>query len=341
MSLEGVPLPLPGSASAEPAAHEIRVIPAFLARLSFALIAALLVLSVTGCSIKRFAVNSVANSLTSGPDVFASDEDPELVRDALPFGLKLMESLLAMVPDHRGLLLTCCRGYTQYAYAFIAMEADSIESFDRPRALQLRERALKMFLRARGFGLRGLELRQKGVSQRLLMDPDRAVAKLGAKDVPLLYWTAAAWGSAINVAKDRPEITADVNSVRALMDRALVLDEDWESGAIHEALITLDALPEMMGGSLERARRHFDRAVELSGGNRPSPFVLWAENVSIQAQDRAEFKRLLSRALEIDPEKKPESRLEALLTQRRARILLAKADDLFLDADTTQVEESR
>jgi predicted anti-sigma-YlaC factor YlaD len=221
------------------------------------------------------------------------------------------------------------------------MEADSIESLDRPRALQLRERALKMFLRARGFGLRGLELRQRGISQRLLIDPDHAVAKLGIKDVPLLYWTAAAWGSAINVAKDRPEITADVNSVRALMSRALALDEDWESGAIHEAFIALDALPEMMGGSKERARRHFDRAVELSGGQRPAPFVMWAENVSVQAQDRAEFQRLLRLALDLDPEKKPESRLETLLTQRRARLLLAKADDLFLDADTTQVEEPR
>lgn len=310
-------------------------------RLLVITLAAFALVAISGCSIKRFAVKSVANSLTSGPDVFASDDDPELVRDALPFGLKMMESLLASVPDHEGLLLTCCRGYTQYAYAFVQMDADSIESIDRARAAQLRERALKLYLRARAFGLRGLERRERGITQRLVTSPDQAVARLKARDVPMMYWTAAAWGSAISVGRDRPELAADITSVRALMTRALTLDEDFESGAIHEALIALDALPEMMGGSKPRARQHFERALELSHGARPGPFVMLAENVSVATQNRAEFERLLRLALEIDPEKSPGNRLETLLTQRKARALLARADDLFLDSDTTHVEESR
>jgi predicted anti-sigma-YlaC factor YlaD len=312
-----------------------------LARVLTALAALPLLLGLGGCSIKRFAVNNVANSLTSGPDVFASDDDPELVRDAIPFGLKMMESMLAIVPDPEGLLLTCCRAYTQYSYAFLQMEADSLEPLDRARAQQLRARAVNLYLRARGFGLRGLELRSKGISQRLLAEPDAAVAKLKDKDVPLMYWTAAAWGSAIAAAKDRPELAADVTSVRALMSKALALDEDWEAGALHEAFIALDALPEMMGGSQKRAREHFERAVALSHGTRPAPFVMLAENVSIPSQNRAEFDQMLKRALEVDPERRPENRLETLLTQRRARSLLARAGDLFLDSDTTQVEESR
>ena len=71
--------------------------------MSLVLLALPLVLS--SCSIKRWAVKGVANSLTSGVDVYGTDNDPELVRDALPFGLKTMESLLTVVPDHEGLLL--------------------------------------------------------------------------------------------------------------------------------------------------------------------------------------------------------------------------------------------
>ena len=78
----------------------------------------------SSCSIKKMAVKSVANSLTSGPDVFSSDEDPQLIRDAVPFGLKTMESLLATLPRHRGLLLSLCRGFTQYGGAFVQNEAD-------------------------------------------------------------------------------------------------------------------------------------------------------------------------------------------------------------------------
>ena len=80
-------------------------------RLACALLVACVVMAaLPGCSIKRIALKGVANSLTSGPDVFGTDEDPELVRDALPFGLKTMESLLAALPEHEGLLVTLCKG---------------------------------------------------------------------------------------------------------------------------------------------------------------------------------------------------------------------------------------
>src|SRR5262245_58092461 len=99
-----------------------------------------------GCSLKRMAVNSIAHSLASGGDVFTSDDDPELVRDALPFGLKTIESLLAIVPDNRKLLLAGCQGYTQYSFAFVESDAELVESTDHARATELRERALKLYL---------------------------------------------------------------------------------------------------------------------------------------------------------------------------------------------------
>ena len=64
-----------------------------------------LVLAALGCSAKRVAVGAVADALGgTGGGSFARDDDPELVRDALPFGLKLQETLLETTPDHRGLL---------------------------------------------------------------------------------------------------------------------------------------------------------------------------------------------------------------------------------------------
>src|SRR2546426_708756 len=82
--------------------------------------------------------------------------------------------------------------------------------------------------------------------------------------------------------------------------------------------------PAAAGGSVEKARRHFKRAVELSGGLRASPFLALAESVSVRNQDRAEFEALLQRALAIDPEAKPEWRLVNIIMQRRARWLLAR-----------------
>jgi predicted anti-sigma-YlaC factor YlaD len=300
-------------------------------------------LMLSSCSVKRWAVKSVANSLTSGVDVYGTDEDPELVRDALPFGLKTMESLLAVVPDHEGLLLTLCKGFTMYSNAFVQAEGDLLVNSDYARATQLHERALKLYLRARGYGLRGLERRSRGISAELQLDPVKAAARIPKRDLPMLYWTAAAWGSAISLGKDRPELLADLPAIRALMERGLALDESYDQGAIHEALILLDALPEAMGGSEARARGHFARAVELSKDTRASPYVTLATTISVLKQDRGEFETLLNRALEFDPDRDPAQRLATIALQRRARALLDHEDEFFVDEsappDTTQIQE--
>jgi len=293
------------------------------------------------CSIKRMAVKSVANSLTSGPDVFGSDEDPQLIRDAVPFGLKTMESLLQTLPRHRGLLLGLCRGFTQYGVGFIESEADEVEPVDYARASAMRERALKMFLRARDYGLRGLELDHRGITQRLKVSPDSAARQIKPKEIAMLYWTAAAWGSAINLGKDRAELLADLGAVRALMERGLSLDEAYDGGAFHEAMIILEALPKEMGGSAERARQHFQRAVELSKGQKASPYVTLAQSVSVMTQNRSEFRDLLDKALAVDPNHDPSQRLATLIVQQQARQLLKREDELFIESDDVKPKDSR
>jgi tetratricopeptide (TPR) repeat protein len=293
--------------------------------------AGLLCLLAFGCSVRSIAVRSLADALASSGDVFSSDEDPELVRDALPFALKTIETLLASEPEHEGLLLQACSGFTQYAYAFIETDADLVEEEDYREAERLRGRALRMYLRARDYGLRALEVRHPGISERLRVEPEDAVTKTGVEEVASLYWTGAAWGAAVSLGKDRPDLVADLPATIALMRRALALDEAYGEGAIHEVLISIESLPANMGGSLQRAREHFDRARELSKGKRASVYVSLARNVSVRIQDREEFVRLLGQALSVDPDSVPRSRLGNLVAQRRARHLLRIVDDLFLE----------
>jgi predicted anti-sigma-YlaC factor YlaD len=299
---------------------------------------ALAVLS--SCSLRKFAAGQVAASITSGPDVYSTDDDPELVREAVPFGLKTIEGLIVTLPRNEGLLLAACRGFTQYAVGFIGTDEALLppDQFEQQDAL--RERALKLCLRGRAYGLRGLELRHKGITTRLQIDPVHAAAEIGSKELPMLFWTAAAWGSAISFGKDHPELMADVAAVKALMERGLALNEAYDGGTIHEAMIALEALPEAMGGSLARAREHFQRALELSKGQRASVYVTQAENVSIQTQDRAEFTKLLEKALQVDAGQDSLQRLATEVAHRKARGLLDHTDDLFLAPDTTEGSSS-
>jgi len=152
------------------------------------------VLVLPGCSIQKFAVDRLGKALAEGSSVYATDDDPELVGAALPFGLKTIEALLVQSPHNKGLLLAAASGFTQYAYAFVQTEADLIEDSDLTRAIYLRERAERLYRRALGYGIRGLEEVRPGFADLLKSDPSKALAAFGKKDVALLYWTAAAWG---------------------------------------------------------------------------------------------------------------------------------------------------
>ncbi|MEE8525315.1 MAG: TRAP transporter TatT component family protein, partial [Thermoanaerobaculia bacterium] len=254
----------------------------------------------------------------------------ELVRDALPFALKTFEILLAESPDNIGLLLTTCQGFTSYSYAFVELEAEYVELDDYRQAVRLRDRALKLYLRGRDYCLHALDLTHPGIRDELLREAAGALDRVREEDVPLLYWTAGSWGSAISVALDRPELVVDLATVRGLFARCLELDPGWRRGALYDAMLLLDALPESAGGSVERARIDFDRALELNGGNRVSTYLSWAVSVSLPRQDRAEFEEMIDKALTVDPDNVLSERLANLVQQRYARFLLDQIEDLFL-----------
>ncbi len=293
---------------------------------------ALTVLLAVGCSsIQRLAVNQVGDALAKQGEVFASDDDPELIGESIPFSLKLIESLLARSPRHPGLLLAATSGFTQYAFGWIAESAVEIEKDDPVKAAHQQERAQHLYLRGRNYGLRGLEVAHPGFESALRSDPPSAVRVLVRGDVPLVYWTAASWGLAISLAKDQPDVVADLPIVEAMIDRALELDESFDSGAIHSFLIAYELNRQgAEGDPVARSRKHFERAVELSGGMLAAPYVTFAESVSVQTQNRAEFKSLLSQALAINPDSKPQWRLENRISQKHAQWLLGHVDDLFL-----------
>jgi len=291
--------------------------------------AVLAVLLLPGCSVRQLAVREIGSAVAGGGDTFASDDDPELVKAAAPFSLKLMESLLAQDPGNDALLLAAARGFTEYTYAFVQPEADAQEATDFAAAQAARARAKRLYLRARDYGLRGLSVRHPGFAAALAAHPAQAAAGAVKNDVPLLYWTAAAWGAAIAVAKDDPALVADLPKIEAMIERAVALDEAWDHGALHAFLISYETVRAGRDAA-DRSRREFERAVALSGGRLAAPYVSFAEAVPLQRQQPAEFRRLLEQALAIDPDADPPDRLANLVAQRRARWLLSRMDDLFL-----------
>jgi predicted anti-sigma-YlaC factor YlaD len=292
------------------------------------------VVFVSGCSVKRLAANAVGDALTGDSDVFASDEDPDLIREAIPFGLKTLESVLASSPGHRGLLLSAAKGFTTYAY-LLQDEADRLEEQDRSRTRLLRARIKRLYLRGRQYAFRGLDLDHPRFESLLRGDQTAVLAKTTAEDAPFLYWAGLSWGGALSAGSDDLALVSDAPLFAALVRRVVDVYERYEGGAAHEFLISYEA--SRPGGSAGLAREHFRRALALTDTPRASLFVALAEGLSIKEQNLDEFKALLASALAVDPDREPKGRLVNMLAQRRARWLLARIPELFLDTDHKEV----
>jgi len=292
-----------------------------------------LALVLAGCSVKQFAIKEIASSLAEGSgSAFAQEADIELAGEAIPFSLKLIESLLAAQPDNADLLMAASAGFTQYAKGWVEQPANFIADEDFFAAQAQYERAVRFYLRAYDYGLQGLESRHPGFSAMFRRDAIAAAAMLTIADAELAYWTAAGLGSAISLSRTNPELLAQLPAVEALGERVLTLNAEWNLGAIHELLITLKAAGTGDPVSIRAAvLGHYDEAVRISAGASASVYVNLAEAVSIQDQDRAQFEVLLQRALAINADRYPDNRLAILIAQRRAEWLLDRVDDLFLE----------
>jgi len=284
----------------------------------------------SGCSLRSMAVNAVLPTLVN-PAVYLSEEDPEIVRAALPFLLKTIESILDVDPTRRDVLKFANNGFLLYANAFLQGDADLAEWEDYELSINLNDRARQMYLRARDYGLRAVEVDHPGIGNRLLTSPTSAVIVFDVEDVEALYYLGGSWILGISLGLDQPALVADLPTARALLDRALELDESFNRGALHTAFIAVESVGEALGGSYVRAREHFARAVELSDGLDAGPYISLATGVAVAEEKRDEFVDLLKTVLAINVDDEPSNRLMNTLAQQYARTLLDHIDDLFFE----------
>jgi predicted anti-sigma-YlaC factor YlaD len=301
---------------------------------------ALLWLIGSGCgTIYRAETRSIARIFSEPPGstVFVEDDDPALIRDALPFALKTYEALLASDPSNQTLCLATAEAFVTYAHGFIHDQAERTEATDFHRAQHLLKRSTKLYLRGRNYAFLGLDFDHPGFEARLRNDLEGTLDDLSQKDVPFVYWGAAGWAGAISADRSNMSLVAELPVAEAMMRRALELDESFGAGAIHEFFITYEgSRSDTVGGSAEQAHEHFERVVSLTGGRKASPYVLLASSVAVRQQDYRMFEDLLGKALAIDPDAVPGWRLSNLLAQEKARWLLDHSAAFFIDYKGTE-----
>jgi predicted anti-sigma-YlaC factor YlaD len=299
--------------------------------------AIVLVLSLGACSIEKLAVKKAAGML-SGPssaDVFSTDNDPDFVGDALPFAIKLYETLLASVPEHDGLRLRTGSLYIMYANAFVQTPADMTPRRELETKEYLLDRAKNLYLRGRDILFVALEKKNPLIRRQLRERRyTEAMAPFKKADAPLLYWTALGWVAAFSVDPFDMTLGQTVPQTRAMIERVAALEPGHGRGALDAFYVSYyGSLPEYLGGDVAKAREHFAKAQALAGKTDTSSLIALATTVSVKEQNAAEFKALLGQVLEFDPDSNPPTRLVNILNRRKARWLLDHIDDFFIEIE--------
>lgn len=284
-----------------------------------------LLLTLTGCAPRQLIVGSVADELATQSQ--GAENDLELAREASAFYLKFSESILRQNPGHQGLATAVSAGYTQYAYAFVAFDAEKIEAKDAKAAERLRQRAAKLYYRARQHALKALEEDKPGFAAALASQQAQDWPRLRKEQAGLAYWAAAAWGGWISLSKDDPDVVADLPLAIRLAELAWAVDPGWGDGALTGLLGSFEA--GRSAGNAQRALSYFDQSIAQSAGRSAGGYLAKAEGYAQPAGDRALFEQLLQQAMAIKDEAGSPLMLQNEVMRRRAQWLLEKADDLF------------
>jgi predicted anti-sigma-YlaC factor YlaD len=290
-------------------------------RLTLSVFVALTVL-LGGCSPRHLIIQGIGNEMAAQGD--ADEEDLGLAREASAFYLKLSESLLRESPGNLKLAQAVSGGFTQYAFAFVAFEAERIESKDAKAAQLLNERAKRLYLRAHHHAMAALEASSPGFAAALAQQQPAQWPVLSEAQVGLAYWAAASWGAAIALSKDNPDTVADLPLAFRLATLAWKTSPSYGEGALASLMGTFEA--SIPGGSVPLATTYFDAAIAVGAGRNAGAFVAKAEGIARAANDRRAFEALLQQALDASAARRS---LANTAMRERALWLLASADDIF------------
>jgi len=209
----------------------------------------------------------------------------------------------------------------------VAFEADRIEAKDAKAAERLRRRAAQLYRRAHQHAMAALEKEIPGFSHALTSPRAADWPRLSPAQVGLAYWAAASWGGWISLAKDDPDVVADLPPAVRLTQLAWQVDPAWGKGALTGLLATFEAA--RPGGSQQQALAWFDQAIAQGGGNNAGALVGKAEGYAQPAGDRTLFEGLLKQAVAIKDAADSPQALQNEVMRRRAAWLLEQAPDLF------------
>lgn len=261
---------------------------------------------------------SVARASAAGVETV---HDYEAAEKMAYGGLAQLESLHVLSPENVDGLYLLVRAWTGVGQGFIMDDYErAVEKGDDGGADYALLRARAAFERAKQYGLMLLDLRAKGFETATTNDRTlRAWLSAHLDDkalAPELLWIGAAWLGRIQTDSENSGTIADLWVGVELVEQSVRLDETTEFGLGHVILGAYHARGAI--GEFAESKQHFDRALQINGGNYLPTKLQMAQRYYCQTHDKAGYDKALNDVLEArDP--LPAARLANTVAKRFAR----------------------
>ncbi|MBW2203058.1 MAG: hypothetical protein JRF52_02895 [Deltaproteobacteria bacterium] len=269
----------------------------------------LLMLLTTGCM--KLVLNATSSLIPNLTRAFFEECDLKLAEQSLPAELKLMEGLLKNAPKNKQILTALCMGFTGYAMLFVEEEDP--------------ERASKLYLRARKYGLKAMGME----------NPDHQVilARLSAVDkdqIEPLFWVTMSWNGWINLNLDKPAALGDLSTVQECLKRVMEINPEYFYGSpyiINGSMLA--AMPKILGGDAAKSKEFFTKALAASNGKFFLAQYYYAKYYAVRVQDKELFLNLIDEVEKAPADQLKEACLINSAIKEKMRSLKEMADELF------------
>ena len=300
------------------------------------MLACVFALSLSGCNMNKLVADGTADLLEEGSPALDGFWDYEIAGYGIPGALVQLEAFHKVTPDNEKLSLNLAKAYLGYAQGWVESQyeiAFAAGEFDK--ADRLRQRARLLYLRARDLGLRTMRNRDKGIDDAVRSMEQGALAKYladnyaAATDVGPVFWTGLAWGAAIDMSLDQPDLIADLPIVKPFIERARELDDMYFNGGSYVALGSIEAsFPPALGGNPEKGKDWFEQGLAKTERKNHLLQVMYARVYAVNTRNTELFYKLLNEVIEA-PDAGNAYRLSNKVARVRAERYLAHGKELF------------
>lgn len=295
----------------------------------------LLSVSLSGCNFSKLAADGTANLLEDAAPALDGFWDYDLAGQGTPGAIMQLEAMHHVSPNNETLALNLAKAYVGYAMGWVENEYEiAYAAGDMDKSDRLRHRARLMYKRAHNLAVHALRNRNEGIEEAMKGGEGALAEYLNEhytdpEDVAPIFWAGMALGAAINVSLDQPEMLAEIQTAKTLVQHAKKLDDMFFNAGAYVFLGAVEsAFPPALGGNPEKGRAFFEEGLKKTNRKNHMIHLNYARVYAVNTQNRDLYVKLLTEIIE-SPDLGPSVRLSNKVARRRAERYLTQTNELF------------